>query len=136
MPTLQIDKLLFADQAVVAVTDDGRFVGCVGAYCGRTDPMVRNYFPSYHLDPEARVVYTLCVSPDFQGQGVGRRLVDAVSQPGVPTVLLIHRGGSASPQYQEIFDERVTRLLTTYDKLGFRRAGECSDYYLMERPCR
>jgi len=74
--------------------------------------------PERHADVE---IHTLCVAPEYQGQGIGtyitQALVNAAEASGRGVVLSVLKA-----------NERARRL---YERLGFEVVGESSHHYHM-----
>jgi GNAT superfamily N-acetyltransferase len=135
---LTLDHLVSQPLALVAVAEAGfrgdlreRFVGCVSAA-----PAVSHHlFPHRAFEPGSFLLSNLCVADAYRKEGVGRRLIDAVRERATPapTYLLVAKRGeqSTDPDVAAAFRDRVPRLRSTYDRMGFRPCDECDDAFLM-----
>lgn len=105
---------------------DGRIAGII-TLNRECDPDYQNGDWEY-AGPDFRVVHRLCVSPDAQGQGVGRQMMgmaeDMLREQGVQSVRL------------DAFVKNPYSI-RLYQKLGYRVAGEATWrkglFFLMEK---
>lgn len=128
---VRLSDLMFHPYSYVATTRRNDFVGCVSAVPIHQDRQVANHFPDLSIDDDAIVLYNLCVSQDFRGHGIGRKLVSSILDlsPKKHVYLLVARGSS---QLNEVFAERVRRLQDTYNRLGFHTVRECQNCFLFK----
>lgn len=120
MPRVTIYSLMRMKYAFVAVDGSNAFVGCVGVDHANT-----KYFSECS---KGLILYNLCVSPEFQGAGIGRMLVEHIIQMGFPVFLYVAR--SQREEMRHVFRDRVDRLFKTYDRLDFKKVNECQEFYL------
>lgn len=136
--SMKLDVLLRSRYRFVAmVNKSDEFVGCVSAESADTDRMVASYFPNEPLPKAAVILYNLCVSHDYRGCGAGRKLVQAVidiAQSPRDVYLLVSRlnPNETNPEKAKIYQDRIDRLLATYDKLEFDVKCDCSHCYLLQ----
>ncbi len=87
------------------------------------DGEIRAYSVSSMGAGESHIL-TVCVHPDFQGQGLGQmmmtHMIDEARQAGVETMLLEVRPSN-------------TRAITLYHKMKFNEVGVRPDYYPAEQ---
>lgn len=115
-PGSRLIDLALGTGGMVAVTapDDG-FAGC-GKVTRTT-----NAFPT--LPEDACILWTLCVAPRCRGMRVGREMVQrARIEAGTgPLFVFIDLSGlsHSDATVRGVFERRVARLRTTYQRLGF-----------------
>jgi GNAT superfamily N-acetyltransferase len=137
--TMKLDMLLnSAFKFVALVKETSEFVGCVSAETLASDRMVHAYFPDVHFSPTSLILYNLCVSHEYRGYKVGRRLVQAVldvaeSERDVHLLVSRLNPDETDPEKAAVYRDRIQRLLTTYDKLGFQVVCDCKKCYLLKR---
>lgn len=142
LPSMSLKDLLKADAAYVALdvgTIPETFVGCVSV--ARPKSMHRKLFPSEFSTVPCTVVSNLCVSGNYRRTGVGRQLIMHVLANNVPdrtrcyTMIAKASRHHGSSSIDAAFDDRVQRLLRTYNKLDFRRVNECDAAILLRNNC-
>lgn len=131
--TMSLDDLLGSPLAYVAT--DGcaeapqrAFVGCVSA--APVSGFVRGLFSDAPIPADALMLSNLCVDPERRRDGVGRRLVARILEQQRPTFLMVAR--TTDPELRATFDDRVTRLVETYGRLGFKTVGTSEQAYLLQ----
>lgn len=120
---LTLESLL-AQNSYVA-TDGDNFVGCVSR--------ARTNHPK--MKREDVLLCNLCVANNYKGRGIGRQLMRAACDTKDPKdiYLQVARAGldSVDPDVKQVFEDRVQRLRTTYDRMGFVPVCEDSMCILM-----
>ena len=135
---MKLDMLLRSTYKFVAMTDHSDdFVGCVSAETIANDRVVHSYFPHFEFPATTIVLYNLCVSHEFRGHGAGRMLVQAVvdsADSPEHVFLLVSRlnPDEKNPERVAIYNDRIQRLVRTYDKLGFDVVCDCRECHLLK----
>ena len=135
--SMKLDVLLRSPHKFVAmVRDTDEFVGCVSAETKRSDRMISHYFPRETLPSTAVILYNLCVSQEYRGCGAGRKLVQAIVDTAASprdVYLLVSRlnPNEKDPDKAQIYKDRITRLLNTYNTLEFDVQCDCPDCFLL-----
>lgn len=144
------DLLVGNTQAFVAVDrarQPERFVGCVSVR--HAEPC--SAYPSHTFQPNSCMISNLCVAKEYRKRRVGKRLIDhavraqsqCLADPSEDhhtylEIALHDKSSSPLPPRESndcarVFDHRVKRLLTTYEKLGFGVVDKCSNRILLQR---
>ncbi len=141
-PAMQLRTLLHNRYSLVAVTDvlpDGSgalfnpsyfFVGCVSANPPSFE--ARRLFP--RLPEDCIVISNLCVEDVYRGIGVGKRLIQAVLtkyKNDQCYLIVMKKGHVWNYDIENVFENRVHRLLKTYAQLFFTPCCECHEGILL-----
>ena len=127
--------------AFVAVTDVGedniapletpRFVGCVSLGPPPSWACMKMGTPR-----NCNIVYNFCITKAYRGQGIGRMLMNKCTNcKNLDDIFLLISKGSPDMNHelQNVFDQRVLRLLATYEKMHFKKFAECDVAILMQK---
>ena len=131
---MSLRSFVGAPLALVALVreDDGgeSFGGCV---CAGAPEGFRALFSQ--LDDKRDVVLSnLCVSEARRGLGIGRALLERTREwaMGRPLYLTVARAASATDaDVVTAFEERVARLIETYERCRFRQCASCAEALLL-----
>ena len=136
--TMNLDLLMMHPYKFVALDEKtGEFIGCVSGKHGSHDDTCSSYFPSCSMCDKDIVLYNLCVSQSQRGRGAGRKLVGAIlntaSSPD-HVYLLVSRLNlkEQDPERLKVYTDRISRLLSLYDRLEFDVINECEKCYLLK----
>ena len=130
--TMKLDMLMTHPHRFVAM-DGEEFVGCVSAVPRKDCNMFDAYCPGCYPDPECLVLFNLCVSHEYRGQGVGPMLVNEIVKISQPVYLLVSKldVNETDVRRRQIYDDRVSGLMKFYGKLGFEVQQEFPKCFLL-----
>lgn len=135
--SMNLDSLMVHKYKFVAIdSETERFVGCVSATPADEDRTLKHYFPKCKVCDDAIVLYNLCVSHSHRGRGAGRKLVDAILgcvDCEDKVYLLVSKLNLKEYDVEKlnIYKNRISKLLSLYDKFKFDVVDECEGCYLL-----